>query len=175
MKTKPVFDVRESHLCAELKCSLAELRARRGTFLVQGVHWDYVKKRVLLSAVGALILRGTHGACIVPENQKNAPRADCETPARPLAGLLMEKNAPRVPFLGELTVWDTPGFNPRIVTAYIPGTDPANPLNLVKVMVRDNGKFLRGMTLPGPAGKLLQLTDATYDLQGQCPRWRGKW
>jgi len=168
------FHVRESHLCAELRVSEDELRRRRRYFLTEGKHWDYVKKRVLLSDIGAEILRGTRG-CLVPDDfEKNAPATD-SAPRKAAIALLPEKNPPPVEFTGELVAWAAPTRNERLLVAYLPGTDPNNPLNLVSVFVRSNRNFLRGMKVPGPGRSLNRTGETTYELVGECPRWRGRW
>jgi hypothetical protein len=169
------FTVRESHLCAELKVSKDELRLRRQYFLTQGRHWDYVNKRVLLSPVGAEILRGTAAFAVPEDFKENAPAADSGSrPALP-AGLLLEKNPPPAVFTGKLVAWATPKRNERLLIAYLPGTDPENPLNLVTCLVRSNLNFLRGMELPGPGREVRQLRQDAYELLGACPRYRGRW
>jgi hypothetical protein len=173
---KPAFDIRESTLCAELGVSLDELRRRRQFFrLTQGVHFEYVKKRVLLSSVGALVLRGTISFTVPPDFKENAPTGDSERKPGPVAGLLLEKNPPPVAFTGKLIAWAMPTHNRRILIAYLPGTEPSDPLSLVTVMVRTNANFLRNMELPGPGRVLNQLRQDCYELQGECPRYRGRW
>lgn len=168
------FEIRESHVCAELGLSLDEVRRRRMALLEKGVHWDYVKKRVLLTRKGAWLLRCTREAVLPPPDAKNGAQGDSEPPRRVLA-LLPEKTAPRIEFTGELIVWSTPARNFRLVVAYVPGQDPLNPMNLVSVTVRDNRNFLKGMKIPGPGRRLHQTGETSFDLQGACPRWRGRW
>jgi hypothetical protein len=170
--SEALFSIRENRLCAELGVSVDELRRRRQFFkLQQGVHFEYVKKRVMLSEVGALVLRGT---IKVPVPVDGAT-ANCEEKAATVAGLLLDKNPPPVRFTGSLIAWAAPAHNPHLLIAYLPGTDPTNPLNLVTVLVRSNGNFLRGMELPGPGRIINQLRDDAFELQGACPRWRGRW
>jgi hypothetical protein len=170
----PPFEVRENKLCAELGISKDELRKRRQYFLTQGQHWDYVDKRVLLTSVGAEILRGTRQAVVPAEFAANAATADSETP-RPLKGLLLEKNAPPVTFDGKLVAWAMPAHNKKLLVAYLPGTDPQNPLNLVSLFVRSNLHFLRGMAVPGPGRSVRQVSQSTFELLGEPPRYRGRW
>lgn len=167
---KPVFEVRETQVCAQLQMSKDEVRLRRQYFLVQGQHWDYVDKRVLLSRVGAEILRGTREAIVPPDSAKNGAAADCGPVKRAVAGLLPEKNPPPVEFQGELVAWGVPARNPKLLIAYIEGTDPNNPLNLVSVSVRSNVNFLRGMKL-----KAVRVENNHFELVGVPPRWRGRW
>ena len=53
---------------SELKLSLDELHKRRRLIPVPGAHWDYVKKRVLLSTTGAVLLRAVRNA-ILPNTE----------------------------------------------------------------------------------------------------------
>nr|WP_294577651.1 hypothetical protein [uncultured Rhodopila sp.] len=161
-----MFDIRESQLCAELQVSKDELRRRRQHFLTEGTHWAYVKKRVLLSTTGAQILRGTAD---VPVPDKNAAPAN-PAPPRPPVALLLEKNPPPPAYQGELIAWKAPALNPHLVVAYIPGTDPRNPMHLVNVLVRSNVNFLPGMKI-----KARHVEAIRYELVGPCPRWRGRW
>jgi hypothetical protein len=172
------FVIRENQLCAQLGLSKDELRRRRLVLLVQGAHWDYIDKRVLLNALGAEILRKTaHSALWESSLQARAAgsaTADCGTP-RAVKGLLPEKNPPPVVFDGRLVVWQIPTHNPRLVIAHLPGTDPTNPMNLVTCLVRSNLNFLRGLEMPGPGRQVKQLDDQRYELLGEPPRARGRW
>jgi hypothetical protein len=171
-----LFTIRENRLCAELGISVDELRRRRQLFRLQeGVHFAYVKKRVMLSEVGALVLRGTIGLKIPAHFEGEPATANSERTPGTVAGLLLEKNPPPIEFTGKLIAWAAPVSNPRLLIAYLPGTDPSNPLNLVTVMVRSNTNFLQGMELPGPGRVINQLRDNHFELQGACPRWRGRW
>lgn len=81
------------------------------------------------------------------------------------------KNAPPFVFAGELVVWSMPKVNRQLVIAYVPGNDPTNPLNLVSVLVKHNENFLRGMKL----NRIRHVEGNRYELEGPCPRRRGKW
>jgi hypothetical protein len=83
-----------SCMCRKMSCG-----CRRQYFLTQGQHWDYVNKRVLLSTIGAQILRGTISCALPAEFEKNAAAVDSGSPRRPVA-LLPLKNPPPVEFTG---------------------------------------------------------------------------
>lgn len=172
------FEIRENQLCAQLGLSKDTVRHRRLILLVQGAHWDYIDKRVLLNALGAEILRGTarsaFWAFTEPGQANGSATADCGAP-RAIKGLLPEKNPPPVSFIGKLTVWQVPKHNLHLVIAYLPGTDPCNPLNLVTCLVRSNLNFLRGQEMPGPGREVKQLDEQRYELMGEPPRHRGRW
>jgi hypothetical protein len=108
-----------------------------------------------------VIQESRHNGGIAP-----APRGQ----AREIKGLLGT-----VVWDGTLIVWAMPRLNTRLVIAYKRGTEPENPLNLFNVLVKSNENFLKGMELPGPHGKLDEVNNNTYTLQGTCPRWRGRW
>ena len=169
------FTIRECTLCAELGVSESALRKRREHFLAKGLHWEIVKKRVMLSPTGATILRYTLPVTTEPPTAKNAPGTDCDAGPGSLAGLLAAKKPPRAEFKGKLLVWGVPYHNPHLVVCYIPETDPHDPNNLVALVVRTNTNFLRGMEVPGKGRSIVQLKDTAFDLMGDGPRWRGRW
>src|SRR5579863_10505427 len=95
---------------------------------------------------------------------KNAPEKSA-APRAPAALLAWPAT-----FQGKLIAWASPVRNPRLLVAYVPGTDPNDPLALVSVQVADNRNFLRGMELPA------RHVDAKlYELVGPCPPRRGRW
>lgn len=100
-------------------------------------------------------------AAITPSAKKTPPAASAATEKKPGP----DPKAPTV-----LLAWATPGFNPHLLTAYKPGTDPSNPNNLVSVNVRSNANFLRHMKL-----NAMHVEGTTYDLVGPLPRWKGRW
>lgn len=180
-KPTPVFEVRETTLCAQLQMSKNELRRRRQYFLVQGQHWDLVDNRVMLSRIGADILRGTKDAVVPAETAADASGAEVGAKKVPIA-LLCERNPKPVKFEGKLVVWSMPGHNKRVVVCHLPGTDPYNPLNLVALRVKDNAHFMRGMVIPDkkPPGNKVEVRpvgdrEDTYELLGPIPRWKGRW
>jgi hypothetical protein len=69
-----------------------------------------------------------------------------------------------------LVVWAVPVKNPRILIAYLPGTDPSNPNNLVTVLVRDNRTFMLNTRLKATKTD----RDKVYNLVGSIPKWRGQ-
>lgn len=121
----------------------------------------------------------TPAAAAVSESPKNPAAAalaphvidrDQQSASRKIKGLLGP-----VVFDGTLIVWSIAPRNPKLIIGYKKGTDPQNPLNLYNVLVRENFNFLQGMSVPGPHGKLNVVNQNTYELQGACPRWRGRW
>jgi hypothetical protein len=153
------FDRVEAHVAGALGISRDHIRYLRKTFLKEGEHWAYVKKRVMLSASALSILA-----------QKKAlpyPTTEFSEKAQGEAVAAQRLLLP-APFKGTLVAWSSPK-NTRILLAYFPGTDPNNRLNLVRVRVRDNQNFVRGMEF-----KARHINEDLYDLEGSCPRWRGK-
>jgi hypothetical protein len=100
--------------------------------------------------------------------EKTAPPT--AAPPRPIKGLLGP-----VVWDGTLIVWSIAPVNPKLVIAYKKGTDPTNPLNLFNVLVKENYNFIRDMSIPGPHGKLNEVNPNTFELQGLCPRRKGRW
>ena len=80
-----------------------------------------------------------------------------------------KKSVPVDPFT-VLMVWRVPVKNARIVIAYLPGTDPSNPNNLVTVNVSDNRTFMLNTRLR--ASKTTH--EKVYNLVGSIPKWRGQ-
>ena len=175
MSMKPTFETVENDLCAELKLDQEQIFYGRSRFLVPGVHWDYVKKRVLLAAAGVELLRALADHIRAAKPEKNADTGTLDAGRGLPEAVVPEKTAPRIEFKGKLLVWGVPGLNQRLIVAYVPGSEPENPLTLVSVFVRDNRNFLRGMELPGPGRGLHRTAEMTFNLVGPCPRWRGRW
>ena len=76
---------------------------------------------------------GQKNAALLPPAKKTAPEAKPEPPAGQGWELLF--------------AWKASLKNPRMLTAYRPGTDPTNPNNLVAVNVRSNVNFIPHMRL----------------------------
>ena len=153
------FDRVEAHVAGSLGICRDHIRHLRQTFLTEGVHWAYVKKRVMLSEAALSILA-----------QKKAlpyPTTEFSEKAQGEAVAAQRLLLP-APFKGTLVAWSSPK-NSRILLAYPPGTDPQNRLNLVRVRVRSNENFVRGMEFQAQ-----HVNEDLYDLVGSCPRWRGK-
>lgn len=158
-KEAPVFDIREVSLLPHFR-SRDDVRERREAFLIQGIHWDYVNKRVMLSQAGAQLLVQVKDVALPQKKNVGAGGANAAHPVALLGP---------VPFKGKVIVWAVPKRNPRLVSAYLPGTDPTNPLNVVSVLVKENFNFLPGMEIP-----VHHIEHNSYELVGQCPRWRGR-
>ena len=69
-----------------------------------------------------------------------------------------------------LLAWAMPAVNTRLLVAYLPGSDPTNPNNLVSVNVRSNFNFMKHMKLNASF-----VNNGVYDLVGPLPRWKGRW
>lgn len=153
------FTFRADKLIGELGISRAQLHLRMEAHLRRGVHWEVVNKHRALSPEGAALLRSA------PETPPAAPAEP-----RPVRGLL---TAPLQPgeFNGELIAWKAPLKNARLLIAYLKGTDPNNPMNLVNVRVKSNLNFIRGMTVRNAR----HVENITYEATGAMPRWRGKY
>jgi hypothetical protein len=82
----------------------------------------------------------------------------------------VKKPAPAEQTTVQLLSWQPAKKNPRLLTAYKPGTDPTNPNNLVTVNVAANHNFMPHMRL-----QVRQTSERIYDLVGPLPRWKGRW
>lgn len=153
----PPWTLRLDKLLREFpKMPRAELHARMEAVLTRGLHWEVVNKHPALSPQGAALLR---------ENI-HRPLATPQRGPRPVAGLLGP-----VVYKGELIAWKAPERNEKLLIAYIPGTDPENPHNLVNVQVRSNRHFTRGMRVKNAR----QTGRISFEVSGPMPRFRGKY
>lgn len=77
--------------------------------------------------------------------------------------------AVEAPRLVELQVWSIPP-NPHLLICHRPEEDGSDPTRLVSVAVRSNSMFLKKMRLVAR-----QVNDRHFNLEGPCPRWKGRW
>jgi hypothetical protein len=170
------FPVFEANLPAMLGINRDGLRNLR-TKLTEGEDWILKKKRVRYSNAGVDRLRGLLNLPIptpatateaddvtadanVPVSKKTAPAANAAQP---------DGNAEVV----TLHVWQTVK-NPRILEAYLPGTDPKFRKNIVRVKVRDSKNFMRFVHEKPMELKARHLNADLYELATPCPRYRGR-
>jgi|GEM_PF-1302735 len=140
------------------ECDVAErvglardlIRKIRQEKMTEGVHWILKKKRVFLSAPALKLLADRIDASIEPPTQEVSPE-----PAN-------AKNE------AVLCAWMSP-TNTRILEAYVKGTDPKKRENIVRVRVKSNINFTRGLEF-----KAKHVQADLYDLIGACPRSRGR-
>jgi len=113
-------------------------------------------------------LHGLKSAFLAEEKERASPQksASEKSAKKAVRGLL---TWPAM-FQGTVIAWRSPVRNTRLLIAYLPGTDPQDPLALVNVLVRDNRNFLPGMECP-----VVQVDERTYELVGPCPARRGRW
>jgi hypothetical protein len=148
----PVFEVFEMTVAANCGLSRDAIAELRKEHLTQGVHWDYVRKRVMYSAAGAARLRAA--VDLPPDEEKDAPPNTAEQPQAIT-----------------LVVWRTfPKGNTRVVEAYAPGKDPLDRSNIVRVVVRSSEHYVPGMHVPA-----IHEWDDVYRCARPDPRWRGTW
>lgn len=177
--TPPLFAHRESHVAGRLGISRDVVRALRDKHLTQGVHWDYIAKKVQLTDEAVAILAQTHRISLTSIPPAETPAAPpLHTAAHPAgkkplllgppgdaAGLVAMKHSVT------LKAWRSPEGNTHILEAYLPGTNPMKRENIVRVRVKSNLNFVRHMELPA---RLVQVPDL-YELTRPCPRDRGRW
>lgn len=145
----------EADMATRLGIPRETLRTARQQHLTEGEHWISRKPAgVLLNDVGYALLLQKLG--LPPEllpPQKNV--ATCILHARP---------SPH-------------GLNRMVVEATLPGGDPADPRQLLRVRVKDRSNF----RYPGADGKPMEMPCAylggdLFEMVGKrCPRWPGKW
>ena len=159
-----VFTVWEVRVAHRLGLSRDATRALRQAWLVEGTDWGIVGKKAMLSE-GAISILAEKMRLPLPDGfapEKAQGEATAAVPAAKKRLLLP------APFRGELIAWNSP-VNERILQAYLPGTDPKNARALVRVQVKSNKNFTRGMRF-----KAVNVQGDLFRLEGNCPRWRGK-
>ena len=166
----PVFEATLPETLGVGRDELRELRRR----LTEGQDWILKKKRVRWSEAGVNRLRellklpasaptgtGNSTATSLPVSEKTPPASNAAQPDASAAAVT-------------LLVWQTV-TNSRILEAYLPGTDPQQRKNIVRVRVRDNKNFLRFVHEKPMELKARHLNADLYELATACPRWIGRW
>lgn len=130
--------------------------------LQRGVHWEYRNNgQVFLSDAGVARLR----------ELKNIPAGSPDVPTPPSQSV----RPPRAligPPPSRVVAWRAHPHirNAHIVEAYVPGTDPKDRKNIVRVKVKSNLNFVPGMEMP------VKLIEADYyEFTGTLPRSKGKY
>jgi hypothetical protein len=169
------FPHRETHVAGRFGVSRDIIRELREKHLKEGVHWTFVQRRVQLSDEGQSILAQALRLPTPPSDDAPpfaaAPRQFQEGPALQKRALIGPPGNPGGSS-AEVTLkaWHSPK-NECILEAYLPGTDPRDRRNIVRVRVKTNVNFVRHMELPA---RLINPPDL-YELARPCPRDRGSW
>lgn len=152
------FATWESKVQSMVGLTKDEIRAIRKKSLVQGVHWISHKKRTCYSLAG---IHELQRILKIPHTQKDAAASP---------GAIAEHCEPTPAEVITLKVFRTGFHSGRIIEAYPPEKDPANIANRVRVRVRSDKNFTRGMEIP-----VTELQVGLYELARPCPRTKGKW
>jgi hypothetical protein len=160
VKAPDYFGHAETGLAKRFGVGRNHLRKLRHAHLEADVHW--VQKKggsILYSDAGMkkLSLLLATKPIAAPSPPIAAPSPPIALPAPVATGMTVT-----------LIAWSR-APNPRVLLAYRPGTDPADPANHLTVRVRSNENFLRGMELPARYG------GTYFELTGPPPRHRGRW
>ncbi|HEY0548165.1 MAG TPA: hypothetical protein VGF13_01110 [Verrucomicrobiae bacterium] len=175
-KTPPPFTHRESAVAGRLGLSRDAVRELRNRHLREGEHFAHQHRRIELSDEAVTILaQACRTDCPPPgsaEPEPGVPRAVTEGPGLNKRTLIGWPDA-----AGEqgkevkLKAWNSPEGNQQILIAYLPGTDPRNRFNQVRVRVTSNRHFVKHMEVPA---RLISLPDL-YECTRPAPRERGRW
>lgn len=152
------FTILEAHVRAQVGLGKDELRPIRNGRLKEGEHWSTVGRNIAYSPEG------------LAELQRVLKISPAEKDAGPAHGSNAQRGEPVKPEVITLRVFRTGLKNARVIEAYYPTHDPADPGNRVTVRVRHAKNFTRGMEIP-----VIKLRDGLYELARACPRTKGKW
>lgn len=158
----PTFHITELHARVQLGLSKEEVRALRQERLVENQHWVLHRKRILYCPDGLQRLMEVAGLDGTPAAEETAPGANAAAP---------EPLKEEVP-IEELVVWRTGLRNARILLAHRPGADPEDPAARLRVRVKKDRNFVRGMVIPC---RLLPGYTDLFELAHALPRRRGVW
>lgn len=149
----------ERHVALQLGLNKDEARELRQKHLIENTHFVRLKKHVVYNEEGLALIKK---AATLPGPAPTENEAQGSIPVDP---------APiQAPVPVTLKAFMAAHHNPYILIAYKPDTDPNDPKNRVRVRVRSNVNFTRGMDLPAWHEK-----DDLYALARPCPRSRGRW
>jgi hypothetical protein len=170
-----MFTIEEEQLARGLgvaRETLTTLRPR----LKKGADWDYVpgknaRARVCYSPAGETAARAALAADVQPRAVAAQEFAQAVT-ARPREVQIVHA-WPRVSRETHQVLG-----NPRILTAYLPGRDPNNPANLVRVQVRSTANFRPWLPDGSPMRvRVVHVAADLYELapDQRLPRNPGRW
>ena len=164
------FPLLENHVRARLGISRDEMLLIRKTRLAEGVDWCLRKKRVWLAQAGVAKTAAAKGVAAPVSGCLDAQRADAARDGG-VAEAAGKKVAEEKGGAAALVMVRT-CVNPHIVLACPEGDDYLRPKKTVRVRVRSNANFRRGMALPGI---LVAGYEDLFDLGRACPKKPGKW
>lgn len=161
--------VRRSGLTRELVRSFRAAHLREGSDYARNGRW------IAYTEAAATQLMALAG--VMPE-QVELPTAPALATQ---SARSMPKSLPLVPgSVVKLFAWRTAEHgirNDRILEAYLPGSDPSDRANIVRVRVSSNRNFVRDMELWGRLehDDLYELWNPERNQPERAPRARGRW
>lgn len=161
------FTTTQFELSKKLNVPADELRKRRAQLLAEGTDWQQQGNHVVYTDAAVEKIRASLG--LTPHKEPEASASNPEPQKAPDAPRAPQPVANKPPGEVTLIVYRI-ARNTRILEAHEKHKDPI-PLNLVRVQVRDNSNFTRGMELQAT---LINPPDL-YAFVGRLPRFRGKY
>lgn len=170
------FDARafnrwERLIAGALGLTQDEIREIREKSLRPKEHWITHKRRIMYSPQGEQELIRLVKASERTPTPATPHRDNAEVPGA-LPSTVAKKNADKkgAPEIITLKVFRSGLAHSQIIEAHFPDKDPANVKNRVRVRVRSDKHFTRGMEIP-----VTWLQEGLYLLARACPRSKGKW
>lgn len=150
--------VKEIELCQILGVSRCDIRKIRAEDLSEGPHWFKEGKYIYITPEGVAKMKTRLQTGPADENAA-VPHEDlC---ARKPAPIIQQPSGKR----RGTAVVNRVTPNKRIVECTVDGVAKQ------RVMVKDNKNFIPGMIM-----QVVKLRDRDmWELEGNCPRWKGRW
>lgn len=146
----------ESKLSHVLGISRNELRRLRTVHLVEGEDWILEKRRVMWTYAAVEKIR-----------------AHLTLPAVITAHVGPSAVAQALPAPVTLFVYQPKLVNKKLILCYVPGSDPQDAKNVVRVRVQNSANFVRFVHGKPMAIQARHIQADYYELVGRCPRRRG--
>lgn len=175
----PGFPFSEKKARAVIGRSRDDIRALRNDRLTEGTHYIRGKQQAVWlnqAGVDALLAAVSPTSALLPECATPGNPRECHPVKEQLVSVLtarvdqLQKNAP----VGETKLRVVNGnlqFRHMLIACAL-GDDHHRPARPLRVRVRDNTNFIRGMEIP--VQLVAGYTDL-YELTRKCPRSKGKW
>jgi len=155
----PRFEHWELHVAKRVGLTKDEIREVRRRSLTEGVHWVTHKKRTVYSALGVQTLE-----------QALEVNGESDVAGTRLSDTGEAESTVKKPETKILKVFRNGLKHSQIIEAHFPDKDPADVRNRVRVRVRSDKNFIKGMEIP-----VWELQPGLYELARACPRARGRW
>lgn len=163
------FTTSQFDLATKLNVTPDEIRKRRKKLLAENTDWKQVGNEIFYTDAAVDAIRASLGLPAHKEPEATTPPLEPQkTPDAPPATQPEPDKTPVAETPLVLTVYRIV-TNPRIIEAHFADKNPADRANILRIRVRDNSNFTRGMEVP-----VRLITGDLYELTGRLPRWRGK-